>query len=302
VLPDAFTASFSVESNLNVWKKVGAVPLTRACLSSPLVRYQAVPNANGVIDLTTDPLIAQGMALEDHNKLCCDLLLAEGFDGNQLRIECPKIKASATAVMTEPLSRERQDLIQKSKTAGKLFYATGGQHLNSDDVFMSYEREDRERVIKEQRNEKKRRQELASNEIAARTILDTNEAQLLQRGVESLKVGDLRVLVKWKTKGLVALAGKKKNTLVELWKNALAEQDGATALLWTAADEKALQSLIKDDITIEQTALGRERRQIAQACAIAIENGDLNTESITEIEKAMLKRFTKEAQNDNSSE
>jgi len=88
-------------------------------------------------------------------------------------------------------------------------------------------------------NELKSQRELASNEIVVRTILDTNETHVQQRGVKSLKVGDLRVLVKWKTQEQLALTGKKKYTRVEPWNNSSAEQ-GAAALLWSAADEPIL--------------------------------------------------------------
>ena len=51
-----------------------------------------------------------------------------------------------------------------------------------------------------------------------------------------------------------------------------------------------------------KTALGRERRQISQAYPIAKDNGDINSEIITEIEKAMLKCFIQDTKNDNPSE
>ena len=114
VLKGAFKERFSVKINLSVWKNVGSVPLIGLCLYSPLVRHQAVTDAKRVVDMTTNPLTAQGMDMEVHNNLCRNLLLAEGFDGNELRLELPKIKASATSVSTEPLSCERQDLIRKS--------------------------------------------------------------------------------------------------------------------------------------------------------------------------------------------
>ena len=79
------------------------------------------------------------------------------------------------------------------------------------------------------------------------------------RGVDYLKVGDIRVLVKWKTKGQVDLEVTKKNTIVDLCNSSLADQDGA-ALLWSTSDETPLKSLIKNDITKYKTAIGQERR------------------------------------------
>ena len=121
------------------------------------------------------------------------------------------------------------------------------------------------------------------------------------RGVEHLKLGDIIVLFKLKTKGQVALEVKNKNTLVDVWKSSPADQDGAS-LLWSSSDETSLQSLIKNDITKDKTSLGQERRQISQSYSIAKDNGDINSEIITAIEKAMLKCFIEDAKNDNPSE
>ena len=121
------------------------------------------------------------------------------------------------------------------------------------------------------------------------------------RGFKYLKVGDLRVLVKCKTKVQVALEAKKKNTLVDIWKISPADQD-AYALLWSTYDETALQSVIKNYIMKDKTALGQERQKILQAYSIAIDNGDLNQESISSIEKAMIKCFIEYNKKENPSE
>ena len=78
------------------------------------------------------------------------------------------------------------------------------------------------------------------------------------------------------------LAGKKNNTLVEIWNNSAADQDG-DALLMSAADKTDLQSLIQDYITIDQAVLGRERRKIVQSCTVAMDNKCINAESSTAI-------------------
>ena len=76
----------------------------------------------------------------------------------------------------------------------------------------------------------------------------------------------------------MALEGKKKNTLVDLWNCSPADQDGA-ALLWSSYDETSLQSLIKKDIMKDKTALGQERQKISQAYSISEDKGYLNSES-----------------------
>ena len=98
----------------------------------------------------------------------------------------------------------------------------------------------------------------------------------------------------------MALEGRKKNTLVDLYNISPSNQDGA-ALLWSTSDETSLQSLIKNDITKDKSDIGQDRKNISQAYAIAIDNGDPNSESITAIEKEMLKYFIEDAKNDNPS-
>ena len=60
----------------------------------------------------------------------------------------------------------------------------------------------------------------------------------------------------------VALEVKNKNTLVDLWNISQDNQDGA-ALIWSTYDDTYLQSLIKNDIMKDKTALGQERQQIS---------------------------------------
>ena len=100
MLPDTLTEIITVEINLSVWQKFGVVPLPQACLYAPFVVQQVVTHENGVIGMTNQPITAQGTALEFYNNLCCNILLSELFDGNQIRLEFPKIKVSATVVTT----------------------------------------------------------------------------------------------------------------------------------------------------------------------------------------------------------
>ena len=121
------------------------------------------------------------------------------------------------------------------------------------------------------------------------------------RGVKYLNVGYLKVLVRWWKRGQVDLEVTNNNTLVDIWNSSPADQDGA-ALLWSTSDDTDFQSLIKNDTMKDKTALGQERQQISQAYAIAKDNGDINSEIITAIEKAMLKCFIEDAKNYNPSE
>ena len=74
------------------------------------------------------------------------------------------------------------------------------------------------------------------------------------------------------------------NTLFDFWDSSPADQYGSD-LLWSTSDETDLQYLIKNYNTKDKTVLKQERQKISQVYAIAKDNGDLNSEIITSIEK-----------------
>ena len=76
VLDDSFSAAFSVDQNLLAWRKVGAAPLTRACLQSPAVL------SNCEEDLKCKLM----EATEAANHLSAAILSAKGFDSIHLKI------------------------------------------------------------------------------------------------------------------------------------------------------------------------------------------------------------------------
>ena len=52
---DAFTEGFSIDANLDFWKKYGAVTLTRSCLLSGMVCHEVVVEPDGTVDVDTYP-------------------------------------------------------------------------------------------------------------------------------------------------------------------------------------------------------------------------------------------------------
>jgi hypothetical protein len=135
VLRDAFSDAFSIERNLSCWHKCGAVPLTRAPLHSAAVRHEVPVGPAAAVALTTGEeegdAIKKLRALETSNQFFCDLLTVNGLDGQQLRMDAPT--RELYAAVTEPHSKERVLQLRNAKTAGQLFLATGGRHLNSDE-------------------------------------------------------------------------------------------------------------------------------------------------------------------------
>ena len=77
----AFTEGFSINANLNCWKKCGAVPLTRSCLLSDIVHHEVVFEPDGTVDIYTDPEGKILADLEFQNKACFNILTLKGFNG-----------------------------------------------------------------------------------------------------------------------------------------------------------------------------------------------------------------------------
>jgi hypothetical protein len=265
-LEDAFAKAFSVERNLAVWKKVGTVPLTRACLLDAKVAHQVVTDANGVVDVDADPMTSLLLTLEHANHLACDHLCAQGCDGDQLRSSAPRVLAKAA--VTEHYSRERQDALMAANTAGKHYHATGGYHLNSDDYFIAQERMDQKRQAgilekeKKARLAAKQRQEDASALLAdlGRRSVDVYDSRT---SLVTLKSSELRTLVAWK------LGGEKvpttKSLLIGSWMKNKNFDRHLSFEEWTQDDEARLAGLIDEDIKLGETELGRQQDVVVQS-------------------------------------
>jgi hypothetical protein len=70
IVGSPFQRGFSHEQNVKAWEKVGAVPLSRRCLSSPKVRRS--------IGDGTDNQQALVYLLVEHNTIACNALTLEG--------------------------------------------------------------------------------------------------------------------------------------------------------------------------------------------------------------------------------
>ena len=89
----AFTEGFSIDANLNFWKKCGAVPLTRLCLLYDMVRHEVLVEPYGTVDVDTYPEGKMLADLEFQNKVCCNMLTLKGLDGKSFRLNAPRIKS-----------------------------------------------------------------------------------------------------------------------------------------------------------------------------------------------------------------
>ena len=141
--------AFLVKKNLHAWRAVGACPLTRACLDSDKVRHELVQEADGTYNVDADPQSSLLIQLEAHNRLCCDLLSFRGCDGEKLRKQAPSLSVTVQPTVTVRNSKARRELLMGLRAPGKHFLATGGEHLNSDDVFIAVKMQENEKQIGE---------------------------------------------------------------------------------------------------------------------------------------------------------
>ena len=123
----AFQRGFSRALNIKAWEKVGAVPLSRKCLSSPKVR-----RSTGDGDDDQQALVH---LIVEHNTIACYALSLEGYNGDVMRVTLKPIER--TTAFTAAHTQERIELLSQAKAHGSIFSATGGVHLTANDIILS---------------------------------------------------------------------------------------------------------------------------------------------------------------------
>ena len=170
-LEDVFSTSFSVATNLSCWQKCGAIPLTRLPLQSKEVRREVAIGAAAtlVADEEPDPELERIKSIDALNLFFCDLLTSHGYDGKVLQKTAPT--RTTYVAVTQPHSLERVQAIKNAKTAGQLFFATGGRHINSDEFFKAKELKRREEELAKMEEKKKQRGLYCKDELGAVMLL-----------------------------------------------------------------------------------------------------------------------------------
>ena len=168
------------------------------------------------------------------------LLKANGYNGDVLKIEAPTVDLSITkTAVTEPQSRERQDLLAKAATAGSRFHATGGEFLNSDDFFIAQERKTRTLKVKNLKAKKEEVDGKRALEAEAKTIIEDVQTKkgkdiYSEDGAKALTLSQLKVLYEWKH-GKLPKAGQNKPKLLAIWntnKHSMMDK-----IQWTAEEQ-----------------------------------------------------------------
>lgn len=277
-LDDSFNKAFSKAANLSCWTKCGAVPLTRKPLLSKHVRHE-VPTGDAatiVAHDVEDPKVAELRRLEGMNHFYCDILLTHGFNSIGLRLDAPK---RVTYVgNTQPHSQQRIKAIKEAKTAGQLFYATGGRHINSDEFFKARELKKREPQIKAMEDLKQKKIAYCDKQVAAVRLIK-EKGELTWDREKTFTVKDIDTLLKWKK---VKPLSKRKRDLVEAYCDAPKPKIQAT---WCRMEEAALQRLKNEVLELKETAVGVATSQMARAVTNNLSN--LDPDSIAALKLAI---------------
>ena len=247
---NAFQAAFCKEKNLSAWSKVGAAPLTRACLYDEQVRHELGGDEE-------DPMADEFRKIQEKNNHSVYMLNLNGYKGNMLKATI-KEKATAEQVstasvdVTQPYSKTQLQALSEATTHGQKFLLTHGLHLTSDMAFKAAELANRKRKCEELELEKKKRKMQEKRRDEGRLVLEKNKT------VEQMNDSDLKKLLAW-----YQVQPKMTKTIAERrakWKEIVEKKQKEPPFqLWTLEDETKLNMLKSDDVDIKETQLGRAR-------------------------------------------
>ena len=117
--------------------KIGATTLTgeitRACLLDKQVMQEM---GDGNADDDEDRL---RWKVQTANTLAVEALVRAGYDGELLRAMLKQKRDDETRPITQPRTKERQELFSWAKNVGQSHMVTGGCHLTHDNMLISIE-------------------------------------------------------------------------------------------------------------------------------------------------------------------
>jgi len=263
-LDNVFEKSFSHEKNLSVWRRCGTVPLTRSPLQLQCVRNQV---SEGSAHKKEELLLRE---LQRWNHYYSDFLVSNGYTREQLKACVPVRKT--TPAITVPNTKERVKAIQKAKTSGQMFFATGGQHLNAEDFFRAKALASRHAEAASLEKVKLERLDKIKTDKEAKSLLEEKALDLTLENEKRFVMPEIKLLCKWKNCKLPAV--KNKEHLVAAH---LKMPRPPTPEPWTPEDDARLAALKAEDVDLKDTALGVAAKQMAAAVSQNTEKLDEET-------------------------
>ena len=170
-------------------------------------------------------------------------------------------KRNTFVAVTAPVSRDRIEAIKEAKTAGQMFFATGGRHLNSNKLFQAQAMRKREAQIVLLEATKKERLEALEAAESADVLLQAKGLDLTPETFTEFTVPEIKILLKWTN---AKAAGPNKPELVDAYYNAPVPP---SAQPWRHIDEAELIHLKVDPIAMKETAVAVAANQMARAVA-----------------------------------
>jgi len=237
---NAFQVAGNKEKVRGYFEKIGFAPFTRKYLENKRVRH----------DSSNDPMAEEYDALEHHNATACGVLDVFGYDGSLLLAKVDrKVRATDEQPITRSAIGERAAALAGAVTHGQQFKVTGGHHLTSNDFLMAdalVNLEKEQKALTLERKARLKQQQQYENALP-----------LLERPEISLLVKDLDVLLRYK---LGELPGNLKTKAEKLsrWRE-VKEQPSILLEPWTDIDEERYNRLMEKQITLADTALGRQQ-------------------------------------------
>ena len=251
-MENTFEETFSKERNLSCWKACGAVPLTRSPLSSRHVRQEVERVDNG------GKGHLQLKELEQWNHFYCDYLTANGYAGYHLQTHAPMRKT--TPAVTVPNTKARVQALRDAKSSRMMLYATGGQHLNSDDFFIACALAKREGEASTMLKEKEACIERMNVDQEAKSLLQVKAIDLSPDTEKKFILPECKLLCKWK--GCKLTGPLTKHEYVKAY---AAAARPPLPVPWTQEDESKLLTIRSEDVELKDTALGVASKQMAAA-------------------------------------
>ena len=176
--------------------------------------------------------------------------------------------------LTQPQSKERVEVLRHAKTAGKLFHATHGEHLNSNDFFKSRAIDDRKKKADAMLKEKRTRYEKSKLREQALQVIKEHGEPTTEK-IKDYPAKAMQKLYEWKHNKKSSEAREK---LLEVY---LKKDPPKEEPEWTMSEEIRLKELLTEDMYAKDTALGVQLKQTAKALANNID--DLDEESKAEL-------------------
>ena len=248
---NAFQAGFLKEQNLSAWAKVGAAPLTRACLADHQVRHDG-----GGKD-KEDPMLAHLRMIQAKNDHAVFCLITLSHNGDKLKAKLKEKTTTTVQVSTsllEPYSEAQLTALAEATSHGQKFLVTGGMHLTADVAFKAATMNNRKRDCENLEKEKKKMKTMEKRQEEGRAVLTKNKK------LEELNDTDLKKLLAW-----YGVPGKETKTITDRrqkWKAIVESRvKPPPCPIWGAEKEEELQRLKSEQIDMRDTEIGKLKTQ-----------------------------------------